>query len=226
MPRRFNRELVTYYNERAHEYDMVYRGRHPAIDKPDLYVADVDKITRLVSRFGSGDIIDIGCGTGYWLPHYHHNASHITLVDASENMLAVCKQRAAALKCEDMCDFIQADFFTMSLERDDFNSAVIGFMLSHIPQHDVQVFFRRLKTILQKRSEVLIIDSVWGPLRQLQRKKEGMQERTLNDGRVFSIYKRYFTPDELCGILEQQGIVVTSSYVGDVFMAMIGEWHA
>ena len=80
--------------------------------------------------------------------------------------------------------------------------------------------------ILRQQARILIIDSVWSTARARHREKEGMQKRVLNDGRVFSIYKHYFTPDELRGILEQQGVDVKSSYVGDVFMAMIGEWHA
>lgn len=218
--------LFTYYNERAHEYDEVYAGKLPAVAEPELYQKDVSNIAQVVSQFGAGRMIDIGCGTGYWLPYYQRNASHITLVDVSENMLVVCKQRVVALRLEDTCEFIQDDFFTMSFEKNDFDSAVIGFLLSHLPEHNVQLFFRRLRTILNQHAEVLLIDSVWGPLRESQKKKEGMQKRALNDGRVFSIYKRYFTPDELRGILEQHGVVVKSSYVGDVFMAMIGEWHA
>ena len=41
MPHKFGRELVTYYNERAHEYDAVYAGKNPAIDTRDLYITDV-----------------------------------------------------------------------------------------------------------------------------------------------------------------------------------------
>lgn len=226
MPPRFSHELITYYSERAHEYDEVYAGKPPAVAKPEFYQKDVHNIAQVVSQFGAGRMVDIGCGTGYWLPHYQRNASHITLVEASENMLVVCKQRVAALRLEDKCEFIQDNFFTMSFEKNDIDSVVIGFLLSHLPEHNVQLFFKRLRTILNQHAEVLILDSVWGSPREFQRKKEGIQKRALNDGRVFSIYKRYFTPDELRGILEQQGVVVKSSYVGDVFMAMIGEWHA
>lgn len=226
MPRRFSRELVAYYNERAHEYDAVYVGENPAIDEPDLYITDVKKITRLASRFGSGDIIDIGCGTGYWLSYYGGNASRILLIDESVNMFAECRNRVRELSMTEKCDFIHGNFLTIQLGERHFDGAVIGFVLSHADAEDEILFFQQLDTILTKHAQILIIDSAWSATRARCRNKHGMQERTLNDGRVFSIYKRYFTLDELSALMHRYGFDVTSSYSGDVFLVATGARRA
>ncbi|KPK68596.1 hypothetical protein AMJ87_11670 [candidate division WOR_3 bacterium SM23_60] len=226
MPHKFGRELITYYNERAHEYDAVYAGKNPAIDTRDLYITDVEKIARLVSRFGSGGIIDIGCGTGYWLSYYGRNASRILLIDESVNMLAECRKRVCELGITEKCDIMQGNFLTTQLGEHHFDGAVIGFVLSHTDADDETLFFQRLGTLLTKHAEILIIDSAWSATRARFRNKHGMQERALSDGRVFSIYKRYFTLDELSALMHRHGFDVTSSYAGDVFLATTGARRA
>ena len=68
------KELNTYFDERAPEYDEFYRGKGPAIHHyGGMYQADVEKIQEMVSGFGKGHLIDIACGTGYWVPFYAGN---------------------------------------------------------------------------------------------------------------------------------------------------------
>jgi cyclopropane fatty-acyl-phospholipid synthase-like methyltransferase len=222
MARRSSHGLVTYYNERAHEYDDLYTGAMPTTDKPDLYTTDVKKVARLVSQFDSKDIIDIGCGTGYWLSFYGKNASHILLIDEAVNMLEECRKRVRKLGMTDKCDFTQGNFLTVQFGGRHFDGAVIGFVLSHVGVADEKFFFHRLDTILARHAQILIIDSVWSATRARCRNKDGMQQRTLSDGRVFSIYKRYFTLDELSKLMLQSGFEMTSSYAGEVFLAAIG----
>jgi len=69
----------------------------------------------------------------------------------------------------------------------------------------------------------LIIDSAWSKERQIYREKEGMQKRKLDDGRVFSIYKRYFDIGELDHVLEPYGFHQKESYFGDAFLALVLE---
>ena len=61
MCKESKQELFAYYNERATEYEDVCLGKVTAISKPHLYVNDAAKIRKIVSSFGSGHIINIGC---------------------------------------------------------------------------------------------------------------------------------------------------------------------
>jgi ubiquinone/menaquinone biosynthesis C-methylase UbiE len=141
-------------------------------------------------------------------------------------MLSVCTQRAHTLGIRHKCEFLKDNFFVMELPARRFDGAVIGFFLGHVPKEDEELFFKRLGTMLQPQARVLIIDSAWTTVRALRREKHGMQERTLSDGRAFSIYKRYFLLEEIHALMARYGLNVTASYHGDVFLATVGERHA
>ena len=88
------KELATYYQERAPEYDEFYSGKGPAIAHyGGVYINDVAKIQEMTSGFGKGHLIDIACGTGFWIPFYAQNCDEITCLDQSANMLGECKAR-------------------------------------------------------------------------------------------------------------------------------------
>ena len=77
------REMMSYYDERAEEYDEIYLGKgHTTIDA-DVYRKDVAKVSKMVSKFGKGHLIDIACGAGFWLPNYARNCNQITFLDPS-----------------------------------------------------------------------------------------------------------------------------------------------
>jgi cyclopropane fatty-acyl-phospholipid synthase-like methyltransferase len=216
-------ELIAYYDARAREYDEVYSGKNPAIAEPELYIKEVKEIAHIVSEFGSGHVVDIGCGTGFWLPYYANNASSITLIDESEIMLKVCEQRVRVLGIADKCEFQNESFYTKKWERDRFDSALIGFFVSHISQEMEERFFTTLRNILRPHARALLIDSAWSEKRKLQRAKEGIQERILNNGRTFKIYKRYFTLQEIEGLYNKYNFNMVSSYMGTVFLTASGE---
>jgi len=220
---RLEQELIAYYDARAREYDDVYSGKNPAIDAPELYIKEVKEIAALVAEFGSGRVVDIGCGTGFWLPYYAKNASSITLIDESENMLKVCEQRVHALGIVDKCEFQNDNFYAKTWERDRFDSALIGFFMSHISQDVEDRFFATLRSILSPYARVLLIDSAWTEKRKLERAKEGIQERILNNGRTFKIFKRYFTLRELELLFKKYNLNIVSSYMGTVFLTALGE---
>lgn len=216
-------DLSSYYDERAPEYDEIYIGKGPAIPDPMAYKNDVKKIGELASAFGRGHLIDIGCGTGFWLPYYAPNCARITLMDQSEKMLSECKRRVDKLGLKDRCHFVQGDFFQVTFENCLFDSALVGFLLSHLTSEQEQSFGAKLKKILKPNGEFLLIDSAWSSKRQQYRKKEGVQERVLNDGRTFTIYKRYFDKSDIEEMFKRYGFTLQSYYMGDLILAVIGE---
>jgi len=168
---------MVYYDERAYEYDEIYQGRGPAIPDSDAYKNDVEKIKETVSAFGKGHLIDVGCGTCFWLPFYARNCSQITLIDQSKKMLSVCKERVDKLGLRNKCHFIQGDFFRVDLEDNAYDSALVGFFISHLSLEQERMFFAKLKRILKPNAQLLIIDSAWSEKRKKYRKKEGMQKK-------------------------------------------------
>jgi len=226
MDDKLSQETMSYYDERAQEYDEIYLGKGPtAIPHSIAYKNDVREIKKMVSVFGKGHLIDIGCGTGFWLPDYARNCLRMTLIDQSEKMLTECKSRVDKLGLRDKSDFIQGDFFGVIFKNQLFDSTLVGFIISHISLELEQAFFAKLKKILKPNAQLMIIDGAWNRKRQQYRKKEGIQERTLNDGRIFRIYKRYFNKSDIEEKFDKYRFKFGSCYIGEVFLAVIGRNH-
>ena len=111
--------MLRYYDERASEYEEAYvrvreRRRFPT---RTCSAAEASLLTGVVERFARGRIVDLACGTGYWLPHYAGRCSSITLVDQSGRMLDECRKKTDALGVADRCTVVQADVFEHAVRR-------------------------------------------------------------------------------------------------------------
>lgn len=217
------REMMSYYDERAEEYDEIYLGKsHTTIDA-DVYRKDVAKVSEMVSRFGKGHLIDIACGAGFWLPNYARNCNQITFLDQSARMLSKCKDRVEELGLADISSFIQGDFLDIKLEASQYDCALVGFLLGHLTLEQEKTFFRKLGENLKANPQLMFIESAWNKRRQRYQEKEGVQERVLNNGRIFRVYKRYFDKPAVEEMFEWYKIEVISYYTGEAIIAAIAE---
>jgi ubiquinone/menaquinone biosynthesis C-methylase UbiE len=212
-------ELIDYYEERASHYDEVYSGKSPDVPEPHVYIRDVERISDICTRFGRGHLIDIGCGTCYWLPHYAKNCREVTLVDESRNMLLACQKRTNELPSDIDIHFIKGNFFHLRFLSKIFDTALIAFLISHLIEEDEQLFFKKIAEILKPKADILWIDGSWSSVRRKYREKEGLQQRTLTDGQSFTIFKRYFGEQDIKVISRRYSLLLRSLYMGDVFFA-------
>ena len=217
------REMMSYYDERAEEYDEIYLGKsHTTIDA-DVYRKDVAKVSEMVSRFGKGHLIDIACGAGFWLPNYARNCNQITFLDQSARMLSKCKDRVEELGLADISSFIQGDFLDIKLEASQYDCALVGFLLGHLTLEQEKTFFRKLGENLKANPQLMFIESAWNKRRQRYQEKEGVQERVLNNGRIFRVYKKYFDKPAVEEMFEWYKFEVISYYTGEAIIAAIAE---
>ncbi len=228
MDDKIHKEMMCYYHERAEEYDELYKGiigrtRHVTIN-PQVYRQDIAKTSEMVARFGTGSLIDIGCGSGFWFLYYARNCSRITMLDQSKKMLQESSKKVEQLGLEESVNFIQGDFFRIPLGLSIFDCALIGFLLSHFTVKQEETFFLKLQRILKPNGKLLFIDSAWNKERQKHRKKEGVQERVLNDGRVFQIYKRYFDRLDVEKMFQRYNFEIKSLYIGKAMISIIAEY--
>ncbi len=218
--------MLEYYQARVAEYDEVYQGKGPAsISEPEAYTSEVEILSGIVRRECRGDLIDIGCGTAFWLPFYAESCSQITLFDQSDEMLAAANRRAASLGATGRTRSVCGDVLRHDFKDARFDSALVAFLLSHFTSAEEHAFFRKLKSILTREGTFLILDSVWTDARARARQKEGPQERSLNDGRTFQIYKKYFDERDLLSMQDAHGMDLVTGHFGKAFFASRGKFR-
>ena len=215
--------MNAYYDERAAEFDEIYTlGKPPGtVTDPELYKEEARSLANLVQVHCRGSILDIPCGTGYWLQFYAPNCSAITLVDQSENMLKEGMGKAHEHGVEPITRFMEADALEVSLEDRSFDSVLVGFFLSHITDSQMDLFFQKLRNLLKPGGRMLILDSNWTRYRG-SRPKEGTTIRKLNDGRQFEIYKRYFEGADFDRMSEACEMDFTVRHEGKLYLGVTG----
>src|SRR5688572_32232923 len=89
MDRELRHSMLRYYDERASEYEEAYvLGTGTAsIPDPEVFRREASLLTRIVEHFARGRLVDLACGTGYWLPYYVAGCSSIMLIDQAPRML-------------------------------------------------------------------------------------------------------------------------------------------
>jgi ubiquinone/menaquinone biosynthesis C-methylase UbiE len=138
-------------------------------------------------------------------------------------MLDECKHKVDKYGLRDKSCFIKSDILEYEFAKNEkYDCVLIGFLLSHFTRSQEETFFKKLKAVLNKGAEILIIDSTWTKVRAKNQNKEDISERRLNDGRTFKIYKRYFDAGDLAALLDRNGFIVKNDFFGYSFTAVIG----
>jgi ubiquinone/menaquinone biosynthesis C-methylase UbiE len=215
-------EIFAYYDARADGYEDFYQGRGAAIAAlANEYPIDTAGVADLLSSFGRGDVIDLACGTGFWLSTYGTTCASVTLVDQSGPALARCRQRVDALRLRPIATIIQGDLFEVVLPEASYDSCLLGFLLSHLTDPQIDALFERLQTILRPRSELAVIDSVWSEARRPYCQRESFERRPVPGGPSFMIRKKYYDRAEIEALLLRHGFMPRAEYAGNVFIGMI-----
>jgi len=216
--------MLRYYDERAPEYEEAYvRGTGTAsIPDPGVFRAEASLLTGIVERVARGRVVDLACGTAYWLPHYAPRCSSVTLFDQSPRMLDEARAKTVALGIADRCSLIRGDFFDHEFERGACDSALVGFFASHLTDEQEPRLFDSLRHMLDTSGRFLILDSAWSAERARFNARTERQERRLNDGTRFEIHKRYCDRQDIAGWAERFGATLCVEHFGTAFFAVSG----
>jgi ubiquinone/menaquinone biosynthesis C-methylase UbiE len=216
-----------YYDARASEYEDAYvLGTGTAsIRDPEVFRREVSVLAGLVERFARGRLVDLACGTGYWLPHYAAHCSRITLIDQAPRMLDECRGKIARLDAGDRIELVQDDVLEYPFPSDAYDSALVGFLISHLTDEQERVLFESLRAMLDTDGRFLILDSAWSLERARFNAKSERQERRLNDGSRFEIYKRYLDRHDIVEWERKYGVATSIAHFGTAFVAVSGHVH-
>lgn len=179
--------MKTYYDRRAPEYDEWYEGtgRFAARERPAWHEL-VEELGRTLAALPAAKTLDVACGTGYatrWLP------GEITGLDQSESMLAIASGRLPAAR------FVRGDALALPFPDDCFERVTAMHFYGHLESGDRERFLGEARRVGR---ELVVVDSA---LREGVEPEE-WQERVLNDGSRWTVYKRFFTPE---GLLDELG---------------------
>jgi ubiquinone/menaquinone biosynthesis C-methylase UbiE len=179
--------VKAYYDRRAAEYDDWYegRGRFDARDRPG-WDDELRSLAAALSALPAARTLDVACGTGYltrWLP------GDVVGLDQSERMLAVARRRLPGSR------FVRGDGLALPFAGDSFERVFAGHFYSHLEAAERARFLREARRVA---GELVIVDTS----ERHSDVAQEWQERQLNDGSRWSVFKRYFTP---AALLEEVG---------------------
>jgi demethylmenaquinone methyltransferase/2-methoxy-6-polyprenyl-1,4-benzoquinol methylase len=178
--------VKAYYDARAPEYDDWYRslGRFDGLDR-EHWDAELHELERVHAELPPKRTLDVACGTGFLTRHLRGT---ITGLDQSAAMLAIASARIPD------GSFVQADAFPLPFADDSFDRVITGHFYGHLEPELRQAFLADARRVAP---ELVVVDAAVRP----DRERTEWQERILNDGTRWQVYKRYFEPEELAAEL-------------------------
>lgn len=119
------------------------------------------------------------------------------------------------LRIADRCSLARGDFFDYEFDQGGYDFALVAFFLSHLTEAQEPMLFGALRNMLDSSGRFLILDSAWSGERARFNAKSERQERRLNDGTRFEVYKRYCSQEDIAGWATDQadfGTALVSFY--------------
>ena len=129
--------------------------------------------------------LDVACGTGFLTRHL---PGEITGLDQSESMLELASARLPG------AGFVQSDALRLPFQDGTFDRVFTSHFYGHLEDPERSRFLAEARRVA---AELVVADSA---LRDEVRPAE-QQERILNDGSRWEVFKRYFEPAELAAEL-------------------------
>jgi len=174
--------VKAYYDRRAPEYDEWYRGagRFAERDRPG-WGQEVEALGLALAALPPARTLDVACGTGFLtrlLP------GELVGLDQSEAMLEEARRQAPD------ATYVQGDALSLPFEDGAFERVFTAHFYGHLEDGDRERFVAEARRLAP---ELVVVDSA---LRE-DVESEERQERILNDGSRWEVYKRYFEPQAL-----------------------------
>lgn len=189
--------MKEYYDTRAPEYDEWYLGlgRFSGLQRPAWDQA-VAALQRDVASLAPARTLDVACGTGFLTQHL---TGEITGLDQSERMLAIARDRMPTAR------FVQGDATHLPFEDGSFDRVFTAHFYGHLETGAREAFLAEAGRVAP---ELVVVDSAVRP----DHEREEWQERVLNDGSRFQVYKRYFEAEELVRELDGGTVLHASDW--------------
>jgi ubiquinone/menaquinone biosynthesis C-methylase UbiE len=178
--------MKAYYHARAREYDdwWLQRGLYEARTNP-AWQAERDLVFAAIAALPAKRTLDVACGTGFVTRFL---GDDVVGLDQSDAMLAAASERAPN------ADYTEGDALDLPFEDGSFDRVFTSHFYGHLEEDDRERFLAEARRVAP---ELVVFDAA---LHDGEPRFE-WQERVLNDGSRWSVYKRFFTGEGLLGEL-------------------------
>ncbi len=174
--------MKAYYHARAHEYDDWWLGRnlYAAKHRPGWNAAR-ELLEGRIADLPPKRTLDVACGTGFMTRRLR---GEITGLDQSDAMLEVAREQVPD------ASFVQGDALDLPFEDGSFERIFASYFYCHLEQDDRVRFLAETRRVAP---ELVVV----GSRLQEGEQAERWDERVLNDGTRWPVFKRVFVPDAL-----------------------------
>jgi len=178
-------EMVSYYKNRANEYEKVYL-------KPERQ-KDLLQLTDLLQKIFEDEVVfEIACGTGYWTERIAKTAKLIKATDINSSVLEIAKAKSYYPA---QVTFEEADIFHLT-NTSPFTSLFGGFIWSHIDLHKIAEFIGIVSRQVKAGGTIVFIDNQYvegSSLPIIDKDSFGntYQTRKLENGSTYKVLKNF-----------------------------------
>ena len=147
----------------------------------------LDVIERLAELEAGDVVLEIGGGQGVLSARLAARTSHVHVVEVDRRLEP--ELQAALAPFGNATVWLQ-DALELDFDRDAFGRLFTGHFYGHLTLDERNWFLSDARRVA---AELVVVDSATRP----DHDREEWQERVLNDGSRFTVYKRYFDPEGL-----------------------------
>jgi demethylmenaquinone methyltransferase/2-methoxy-6-polyprenyl-1,4-benzoquinol methylase len=174
--------LRTYYDRRALEYDdwWLGRGRFADRERPG-WDAEVDVLAELIASLPPKRTLDVACGTGFLTRHLRGD---VVALDQSERMLSIAREQVPGAR------LVRGDALELPFADGEFERVFTSYFYCHLEESERTRFLAEARRVAP---ELVVVASVPGADDPVER----YEERILNDGSRWTVFKRVFSGEQL-----------------------------
>jgi demethylmenaquinone methyltransferase/2-methoxy-6-polyprenyl-1,4-benzoquinol methylase len=214
-------EMIAYYRARAAEYDAWFyrQGRYDRGEENNRrwFVETEIVAAALEEAKLQGHVLELACGTGIWTQRLLPQATRITAIDASPEVIEINRGKLN----DPRVTYVQADLFSWK-PSEKYDGIFFGFWLSHVPRERLDAFWKKVAEALRPGGKVFFVDSLRCHTSTAvdHRLPESGQlmTRRLDDGREFQVVKNFYEPREIEAAAHSAGMRMSVQSSGEYFL--------
>ena len=187
--------LVSYYAQRANEYERIYA-------KPERQ-ADLRALEARVRKMLAGRrVLELACGTGYWTDVMAPGVAQVTALDLNEEVLQIARVKENVTKHAAKVTFLRGSVYEIPDLGRAHDALFASFWWSHVPLERLDGFLVDCKAAVAHGALIAFLDNRYvegssTPVSRQDKQGNTYQMRKLDDGSPHEVLKNFPTESEL-----------------------------